>query len=106
MILQVMEYYFSCRYKQSQFYSVHYDYFTNIVRFLSLSPPSWFFLLRIKGALPVPECMQTHIKKGGQRVATMLMYLNDDVEGGETYFPMVSIICEFEFSCFVITDFF
>ncbi|CAL9187295.1 unnamed protein product [Musa hybrid cultivar] len=50
------------RYKQSQFYSVHSDYFTNI----------------------------THIKKGGQRVATMLMYLNDDVEGGETYFPMAA----------------
>ncbi|CAL9122310.1 unnamed protein product [Musa textilis] len=60
------------RYKQSQFYSLHFDYFSNV----------------------------SHTKKGGQRVATMLMYLNDDVEGGETFFPMVSTICEFEFSCF------
>ncbi|KAM7250464.1 hypothetical protein ACFE04_022347 [Oxalis oulophora] len=26
--------------------------------------------------------------RGGQRIATMLMYLSDNVEGGETYFPM------------------
>ncbi|CAN0907843.1 Prolyl 4-hydroxylase 1 [Linum grandiflorum] len=29
-----------------------------------------------------------NIKRGGQRVATMLMYLSDNVEGGETYFPL------------------
>ncbi|KAL3617289.1 Prolyl 4-hydroxylase 1 [Castilleja foliolosa] len=28
-----------------------------------------------------------NLKYGGQRVATMLMYLSDDVEGGETHFP-------------------
>ncbi|URE11390.1 P4Hc [Musa troglodytarum] len=50
------------RYKQSQFYSLHFDYFSNV----------------------------SHTKKGGQRVATMLMYLNDDVEGGETFFPMAA----------------
>lgn len=32
---------------------------------------------------------QFNLKRGGQRVATMLMYLTDDVEGGETYFPLV-----------------
>lgn len=32
---------------------------------------------------------QYNLKRGGQRIATMLMYLSDDVEGGETYFPMV-----------------
>ncbi|KAG2300081.1 hypothetical protein Bca52824_036553 [Brassica carinata] len=31
---------------------------------------------------------QFNLKRGGQRVATMLMYLTDDVEGGETYFPL------------------
>ncbi|KAI3907234.1 hypothetical protein MKW92_025238 [Papaver armeniacum] len=30
----------------------------------------------------------TYIEQsGGQRIATMLMYLSDNVEGGETYFP-------------------
>lgn len=33
--------------------------------------------------------LQFNIKAGGQRIATMLMYLSDNVEGGETYFPMV-----------------
>lgn len=32
--------------------------------------------------------MQFNIKRS-QRIATMLMYLSDDVEGGETYFPRV-----------------
>ncbi|KAI3907559.1 hypothetical protein MKW98_016203 [Papaver atlanticum] len=34
--------------------------------------------------------IDTNLKKqnGGQRIATMLMYLSDNVEGGETYFPM------------------
>ncbi|KAL9316896.1 hypothetical protein ACSQ67_013413 [Phaseolus vulgaris] len=30
---------------------------------------------------------QFNLKRGGQRIATMLMYLSDNVEGGETYFP-------------------
>uniref|UniRef100_A0A6N2MBZ3 Uncharacterized protein n=1 Tax=Salix viminalis TaxID=40686 RepID=A0A6N2MBZ3_SALVM len=32
--------------------------------------------------------VQFNLKSGGQRIATMLMYLSDTVEGGETYFPM------------------
>lgn len=35
---------------------------------------------------------QFNVKRGGQRVATMLMYLSDNVEGGETYFPKVFTI--------------
>nr|CAN70717.1 hypothetical protein VITISV_029140 [Vitis vinifera] len=34
------------------------------------------------------ELIQFNLKRGGQRVATMLIYLSDNVEGGETYFPM------------------
>ncbi|WOL01407.1 prolyl 4-hydroxylase 1-like [Canna indica] len=48
------------RYEQNQYYRAHHDYFSDTF----------------------------NIKRGGQRVATMLMYLSDDVEGGETYFPM------------------
>ncbi|CAK7348939.1 unnamed protein product [Dovyalis caffra] len=33
------------------------------------------------------------VQRGGQRVATMLMYLSDNVEGGETYFPMIPYLC-------------
>lgn len=42
--------------------------------------------------------LQFNLKRGGQRVATMLMYLSDDVEGGETHFPLVSASHFFQFS--------
>ncbi|KAJ4968440.1 hypothetical protein NE237_015141 [Protea cynaroides] len=48
------------RYEKSQFYRAHRDYFSDTF----------------------------NLNRGGQRVATMLMYLTDNVEGGETYFPM------------------
>ncbi|KAK9684174.1 hypothetical protein RND81_10G191700 [Saponaria officinalis] len=48
------------RYEKDQFYRPHHDYFSD----------------------------SYNVKRGGQRVATMLMYLTDNVEGGETYFPM------------------
>ncbi|VFQ67057.1 unnamed protein product [Cuscuta campestris] len=48
------------RYEKNELYRPHHDYFTD----------------------------EFNIKRGGQRVATMLMYLSGDVEGGETYFPM------------------
>ncbi|KAK9159744.1 hypothetical protein Syun_006085 [Stephania yunnanensis] len=48
------------RYEKSQFYKPHHDYFSDTF----------------------------NLKRGGQRIATMLMYLSDNVEGGETYFPM------------------
>lgn len=38
----------------------------------------------------MPFYLQFNLKRGGQRVATMLMYLTDNVEGGETFFPMVN----------------
>ncbi|GAA0170271.1 protein modifying enzyme [Lithospermum erythrorhizon] len=47
------------RYEKNQYYRPHNDYFSDAF----------------------------NIKHGGQRVATMLMYLSDNVEGGETYFP-------------------
>ncbi|XP_077229382.1 prolyl 4-hydroxylase 1 isoform X3 [Tasmannia lanceolata] len=48
------------RYEKNQFYRPHHDYFSDTF----------------------------NLKRGGQRVATMLMYLSDNVEGGETFFPM------------------
>ncbi|XP_074287101.1 prolyl 4-hydroxylase 1 isoform X3 [Silene latifolia] len=48
------------RYEKDEFYRPHHDYFSDTF----------------------------NVKRGGQRVATMLMYLSDNVEGGETYFPM------------------
>ncbi|URD93368.1 P4Hc [Musa troglodytarum] len=49
------------RYETNQYYTWHHDYFSD----------------------------PFNLKKGGQRVATMLMYLNDVDEGGETIFPQV-----------------
>ncbi|KDO50528.1 hypothetical protein CISIN_1g027393mg [Citrus sinensis] len=49
------------RYEKDQYYKPHHDYFSDTF----------------------------NLKRGGQRIATMLMYLSDNVEGGETYFPMV-----------------
>ncbi|XP_042482571.1 prolyl 4-hydroxylase 1-like isoform X2 [Macadamia integrifolia] len=48
------------RYEKNQFYQPHYDFFSD----------------------------PFNVQRGGQRIATMLMYLTDDVEGGETYFPL------------------
>ncbi|XP_050214561.1 prolyl 4-hydroxylase 1 isoform X2 [Mercurialis annua] len=48
------------RYEKTQFYKPHHDYFSDTF----------------------------NLKRGGQRIATILMYLSDNVEGGETYFPM------------------
>ncbi|KAJ7957337.1 prolyl 4-hydroxylase 1 [Quillaja saponaria] len=48
------------RYEKNQFYKPHHDYFSDTF----------------------------NLKRGGQRIATMLIYLSDNVEGGETYFPM------------------
>lgn len=36
--------------------------------------------------------LQFNLKRGGQRIATMLMYLSENIEGGETYFPKVFTI--------------
>ncbi|XP_054821304.1 prolyl 4-hydroxylase 1-like isoform X2 [Prosopis cineraria] len=47
------------RYEKNQYYEPHNDYFFD----------------------------DFNLKKGGQRIATMLMYIGDNVEGGETYFP-------------------
>ncbi|KAL6660391.1 hypothetical protein ACP70R_001937 [Stipagrostis hirtigluma subsp. patula] len=56
------------RYEPSQYYRPHHDYFSDTF----------------------------NLKRGGQRVATMLMYLTDGVEGGETHFPQAG---EGECSC-------
>ncbi|XP_042986519.1 prolyl 4-hydroxylase 1-like isoform X2 [Carya illinoinensis] len=57
------------RYEKSQYYKPHHDYFSDTF----------------------------NVKRGGQRIATILMYLSDNVEGGETYFPMGTR--NFQFAC-------
>ena len=36
-----------------------------------------------------PRCVEDY-KKGGLRFATFIIYLNDDMEGGETEFPLMN----------------
>lgn len=50
------------RYQQGQEYKPHFDYFD-------------------------VQTQQKHIGSAGNRVATVVMYLSDVEEGGETYFP-------------------
>jgi len=38
-----------------------------------------------------PQAMRDEIARNGQRVATFLIYLNDDFEGGETSFPRLGL---------------
>jgi hypothetical protein len=38
-----------------------------------------------------PQMMREEIARNGQRVATVLIYLNEEFEGGETGFPMLGI---------------
>ena len=38
-----------------------------------------------------PQAMRDEIARNGQRVATVLVYLNEDFEGGETSFPRLGI---------------
>ena len=56
------------RYDVGQEYRKHYDYFN-----------------------PDRETTPHHIKRGGQRIATFLMYLNTPESGGETTFPHAGI---------------
>ena len=56
------------RYNVGQEYRKHYDYFN-----------------------PDRETTPHHIKRGGQRIATFLMYLNTPEGGGETTFPHAGI---------------
>lgn len=82
------------RYEKDQFYKPHHDYFSDTVSydFHYTSPGHFFSVLMISKSQSICSLFlfwQFNLKRGGQRIATMLMYLSDNVEGGETYFPMV-----------------
>lgn len=61
-MLQIM------RYEANQYYRPHFDYF-----------------IEDQAGTPV------HLKRGGQRVATFIMYLNTPIKGGSTNFPDAGI---------------
>lgn len=67
-----------CRYKKGQFYKSHFD---------ACDP------YEDKQA-NAPSCQQDNAKHGGARYATLLIYLNDVVSGGETYFSSVHYKCK------------
>ncbi|KAK4258142.1 hypothetical protein QN277_007631 [Acacia crassicarpa] len=48
------------RYEKNQYFNLHYDFFPDTYK----------------------------LEESGQRIATMLMYISDNADGGETYFPM------------------
>lgn len=86
------------RYEKDQFYKPHHDYFSDTVSYLLF--PNWhggfigcvsyIYSYDMEESWSISlQLLQFNLKRGGQRVATMLMYLSEDVEGGETYFPMV-----------------
>ncbi|XP_038979396.1 prolyl 4-hydroxylase 1-like, partial [Phoenix dactylifera] len=52
------------RYEKNQYYKPHHDYFADTF----------------------------NLKRGGQRIATMLMYLSDNVEGGEHIFLWLEMV--------------
>lgn len=58
-------------YTTGQFYKHHQDYFHYIDS--------------------NPESLGTRCKKGGNRVATVILYLNTPPSGGETYFPWLDV---------------
>jgi prolyl 4-hydroxylase len=55
-------------YRAGAEYQAHFDYFP----------------VQDSGSAP-------HLSQGGQRVATLVMYLNDVIDGGETFFPEVGL---------------
>ncbi|MCL7031285.1 hypothetical protein MKW94_013152 [Papaver nudicaule] len=82
------------RYEKNQYYKPHHDYFSDtelffhtcfVLVFVSLSLSQIWFINAVL-------CwVQFNLKRGGQRIATVHMYLSDNVEGGETYFPMFNL---------------
>jgi hypothetical protein len=59
-------------YKQGDYFNLHHDYFT-----FDISSET------------DPKVLE-NMRRGGNRVSTLIIYLNDEFEGGETFFPWLN----------------
>lgn len=85
------------QYLDGQKYSSHFDYFHDTVIFCLIVRMQVGGLCQISKSYCLPtwtstpftlmNFLQVNTANGGQRVGTVLMYLTDVEEGGETVFP-------------------
>lgn len=86
------EAFYLLRYEEGQQYKPHYDFFDVSSLSLSLFPLPPFLPSADACAQPNLPGMDHFIGKAGNRIATVLIYLNAPDEGGATVFPKAEIM--------------